>query len=246
MKNIRHLWAAILLGAMLPHTQTIADEADESEGYEWGVSANVGFLSQYIYRGIKQSNSVATGGIDVEYGPFYAGTWLADVSDDDDDDDDSSIEYDLYAGLTYDLGEIATVGVGYTSYQYTEAFDSAYNEVNLALGLAPENFPLTLDVEYSFGDHTNGGAGSHESDADYVFTAATLGYEGLFLTYGSFSDDWEGHYLEVGYSTTIMEVLDVGLGFVNPSSDIGADDGDNLVDTDDTRVYFSLSAAFDL
>ncbi len=244
MKNIRYLCAALLLGATLPHTKA---SADDGAGYELGVSANVGFMSQYIYRGIKQSDTAAMGGIDVEYGPLYAGTWLADVSDDGDStmDKDSSIEYDLYAGLSYALGEAVTVGVGYTSYQYTEGFDSAYNETNLALGFASEDFPFTLDLEYSFGDHTNGGAASHESDADYTFAAATLGYKGLFLTYGGFSEDWGGHYVEVGYGTTIMEALDVGLGFVNPSSDLGAD-GTDLADGDDTRIYFTVSTTFDL
>ena len=238
MKNIRYLPVAFLAGAMLASSPAIADE---DEGYELGISANVGFLSQYIYRGLKQSDSAAMGGIDVEYGPLYAGTWLADVSD----GDDGSIEYDLYAGLSYALGEAVTVGVGYTSYQYTEAFDSAYNEVNLALGFASEEIPFTVDLEYSFGDHTNGGADSHESDADYTFAAATFGYKGLFLTYGGFSEDWEGHYVEVGYGTTVMEVLDVGLGFVNPSSDLGAD-GSDLGDGGDTRIYFSVSTTFDL
>lgn len=244
MKNIRYLCVALLLGAALPHTKA---SAGDGEGYELGISANVGFLSQYIYRGIKQSDSAAMGGLDVEYGPFYAGTWLADVSDGG-DGLDGSIEYDLYAGLSYALGDAVTVGVGYTSYQYTDLFDSAYNETNLALGFASEDFPLTLDIEYSFGEHTNGGPGPvnrRQSDADYTFAAATLGYKGLFLTYGGFSEDWEGHYVEVGYGTTVMEVLDVGLGFVNPSRDLGADGG-NLDDGGNTRLYFSVSTTFDL
>ena len=244
MKNIRHLWAAILLGAMLPHTQTIADE---SEGYEWGVSANVGFLSQYIYRGIKQSDTAAMGGIDVEYGPVYIGTWIADLSSEkrgeirDTDDDvlressEGGIEYDLYAGLSYSLGEVATVGVGYTTYQYSDGWDAEYNETNLSLGLASEDFPVSLDIEYSFGKYNDDGDGDG-SDDDYTFTAATLGYEGLYLTAGSFGDDFDGDYVEVGYGTTVMETIDVGLGLVDSDGDLD----------DDTRIYFSIATTFDL
>ena len=42
-------------------------------------SANLGYASEYHYRGILQKNSSASGGVDFEQGGFYAGTWAADV-----------------------------------------------------------------------------------------------------------------------------------------------------------------------
>ena len=244
MKNFRYPLVAILSGALLATSPAISDEG---EGYEWGISANVGFLSQYIYRGIKQSDTAATGGIDVAYGPFYIGTWAADLSSEKEgelldgdgnvvrESSEGGIEYDLYAGLSYALGEVATVGLGYTTYQYSDCWDDEYNETNLSLGLASEDFPVTLDVEYSFGKYNGDGDGDG-SDDDYTFTAATLGYEGLYLTAGSFGDDFDGDYVEVGYGTTVMEMIDVGLGLVDSNSDLD----------DDTRIYFSVSMTFDL
>ena len=54
-------------------------------------SANVGYVSDYIYRGIFQTESSASAGIDYEgENGFYVGTWGADVGD--------GIETDLYFG----------------------------------------------------------------------------------------------------------------------------------------------------
>ena len=45
------------------------------------ISANIGWNSQYIFRGIFQSKSSAMGGVDLEAGGFYLGAWGADVDD---------------------------------------------------------------------------------------------------------------------------------------------------------------------
>ena len=55
------------------------------------LSANLGFASEYHYRGIFQKNSSASGGLDYEAGGFYAGTWAADVGD--------GLEVDGYFGF---------------------------------------------------------------------------------------------------------------------------------------------------
>lgn len=48
------------------------------------LSANVGFNSDYIFRGVKLSPSSANGGVDLTAGGWYVGTWLADVDVDTD------------------------------------------------------------------------------------------------------------------------------------------------------------------
>ena len=74
------------------------------------LSANVGFASEYYYRGIKQKESSASAGLDFETGGFYVGTWAADVGD--------GLEVDLYGGYNLELGEF-TLGAGVTGYYYT-------------------------------------------------------------------------------------------------------------------------------
>ena len=48
---------------------------------EGEVSYNIGFVSEYYFRGIKQKDSSASAGMDYENGGFYIGTWAADVGD---------------------------------------------------------------------------------------------------------------------------------------------------------------------
>ena len=62
-----------------------------------GLSANFGFMSDYLYRGIYQTSSSAYTGLDYETGGFYVGAWLADVDD--------GIEVDVYPGLYLGSGQ---------------------------------------------------------------------------------------------------------------------------------------------
>ena len=54
------------------------------------VSYNIGYASEYYYRGILQKSSSGSAGVDFEQGGFYLGTWAADVGD--------GLEVDLYGG----------------------------------------------------------------------------------------------------------------------------------------------------
>ena len=115
------------------------------------VSANLGFASDYYYRGIFQADSSANGGLDFESGGFYAGTWAADVKD--------GLEVDGYFGYGGEVGDFG-YSIGYTGYFYTGDFDDTYQEINLggsfglvALDVAVgeyENFTgPTLDPEWT-------------------------------------------------------------------------------------------------
>jgi len=89
------------------------------------LSGNIGYNSQYIYRGIPQSTSSAFGGLDLGTGGFYLGAWAADVDD--------GIEIDYYGGYGFEVGEF-NFGIGGTIYTYTGDFDDTYKEVNLSAG----------------------------------------------------------------------------------------------------------------
>ena len=66
------------------------------------VSYNVGYASEYYYRGYYQKNSSASAGIDYEEGGFYVGAWTADVGE--------GLEYDIYGGYGMDIGDISVGG----------------------------------------------------------------------------------------------------------------------------------------
>ena len=194
----------------------------QSASAEW--SANVGLVSEYHFRGIEQtSDASASAGVDYENGGFYVGAWTADVGD--------GLEVDLYGGYGFELTEDLSASVGFTTYQYTGDFDSAYNEVNLGLAFG------MFSVEYSIGTHDDDAAlGIAESD--YTFFGLTIEHEGFYGTFGSHGDDFEGEYFEAGWGTEVGG-FDAGVSFIFASDDLtGADNTETVI--------FSLSKSFDL
>ncbi len=187
----------------------------EADNY---VSGNIGFMSDYFFRGIEQSSSTANGGIDWENSGFYAGTWLADVDD--------GIEYDLYGGYSGSIGEFGYT-IGYTGYFYSDSFDDTYHEGNLLL-----NWRF-IDLEYSRGRWEGFG-----DEQDYNFFAAQVGWEGLYLKYGAFSDDFDGSYWQGGYERTVGD-FDTALYLVYQDDDLGPD-------SNEMNLVFEISYSFDI
>ena len=167
------------------------------------VSANIGFASDYYYRGIFQAQSSASAGIDYEQDGFFAGTWAADVKD--------GLEIDGYFGYGGEVGEFG-YSVGYTGYLYSGDFDDTYQEINLgsSFGL------LSLDV--AIGKYKNFSGPTQ----DYTYCALTLEKDGFYGKYAGFSQDMSGEYFELGYSTTVAEI-DLGLTLVFNDKDLSGD-----------------------
>lgn len=183
-------------------------------------SANVGYASEYYFRGIFQKNSSASGGLDFESGGFYAGTWAADVGD--------GLEVDGYFGYGFDLGELS-LSVGYTGYFYTGDFDDTYQEINLGAGFGI----LTVDV--AVGEYENFDGPTQ----DYTYYAATLEKNGFYGKYAGFSQDASGDYIELGYGTTIAEI-DFGVVLLFNDEDL------NGTDSTDEALIFTIGKSFDL
>ena len=90
-------------------------------------TANVGVFSQYVFRGLTQTDRhpAVQGGFDYAHSSgLYAGTWLSNISwfTDTNPGNSASLEWDLYAGFkkTWDLG--FTTDVGYLRYQYPGSY----------------------------------------------------------------------------------------------------------------------------
>jgi len=187
-----------------------------------GLSANVGVVSQYFFRGIVQTDTAsASAGIDYENGNFSVGTWAADVQD--------GIEVDIYGSYAFTLSEL-DLSVGFTSYQYTGDFDTAYNEINLG---ASYSF---VSVSYNLGTHDVDGA----ADEDYDFLAVTAEYEGFYATYGTWGKDFDGDYVELGYGTEVSG-FDLGVALIVNSKELNLE---RETDEGDESLVFSLSKAF--
>jgi uncharacterized protein (TIGR02001 family) len=181
-------------------------------------SANVGYMSEYHFRGILQKTSSTSGGIDFEEGGFYAGTWAADVGD--------GLEVDGYFGYGADVGDVS-LSIGYTGYFYTGDFDDTYQEINLGAGFGM----LSLDVAIGEYDNFTG------PTQDYTYYGLTLAHNGFYGTYGGFSQDADGEYLELGYGTTVSDI-DLGVSLILAN--------DDLIGSDDESLIFTIGKSFDL
>lgn len=183
------------------------------------ISANLGYASEYHYRGIFQKNSSASGGLDYESGGFFAGTWAADVGD--------GLEVDGYFGYGTQVGDI-DLSVGYTGYFYTGDFDDTYQEINLGGVYGP------LSIDIAVGEYENFDGPTQ----DYTYYALTLTSDaGLYGKVAGFSQDFEGEYLELGYGTTVAEIdLGVAAIFAN----------DDLVGESEESIVFTLGKSFDI
>lgn len=185
------------------------------------VSANIGWVSEYIFRGIYQEDSSASAGIDYNSdNGFYIGTWGADVGD--------GLETDLYFG--YSGGDDFTYTIGYTGYYYTDNFDDTYNEINLGVGYG------IFALDFATGEWDGFG-----TSRDYTFTSVTISPEkGPYFKFGSFGKDFDGDYFEIGYSYTLEEYgVDLSVALVQ-SDDLpvtNPDDGE----TGDWALTFGIS-----
>ena len=182
------------------------------------VSANLGFASEYYYRGIFQESTSANGGLDYESGGFYAGTWAADVGD--------GLEVDGYFGYGFDLGK-TTLSVGYTGYFYTGDFDDTYQEINLGTAVGPFSFDVALGQYENFDGPT----------LDYTYYSVTAEKNGFYGKVGGFSQDFAGEYVELGYGTSVSD-FDIGVTLILSNED--------LVGEDDEAIVFTIGKSFAL
>lgn len=189
--------------------------ATQSANAAW--SGNLGWSSDYYFRGIFQAKSSASGGIDYSKGAFYVGTWAADVGD--------GLEVDAYLGVAGETSGFSW-GIGVTGYYYTQQFDDTYEEINLSSGYGI----ATVDV--AFGRYDNFGLGVQ----NYTYYSLTLAREGLYGKYAGFARDFAGEYFEFGYQATLAEV-DLGLAVILANDDLLGESEESLV--------FSISKTFD-
>ena len=186
------------------------------------VSANVGVVSQYHFRGVQQTaGASASVGIDYTQDGFSLGSWAADVSD--------GLEIDVYGSYVFELESGLSFGVGGTSYQYTGNFDSAYNEVNLTAGYG------VFSVAYNIGQWDGVVGNEAATERDYTILTIAIEHNGFTGTFGSYGDEADGEYLDLSYGTEIGG-FDAGVGILISGSDLD----------DDESLYFSFAKSFDL
>jgi uncharacterized protein (TIGR02001 family) len=230
---------AIAVGAALLSGSALAE-----------VSANIGATSNYVWRGVTQTDDQAaiSGGLDYAHDSgFYAGTWASNV----DFDDDTNAEVDLYAGFA---NEFSGVGydVGVLYYWYPGGDDINFTDLYGSLSYGP----VTGGINYIVQSQVDEGSKSNDTfisgDVYYYISAGfdvaptwsvtgTIGYFD-FDEDGDFDAD-EGKDVDTSYA---HYQLDIGKSvgdfgdFTFSISKADDESGD-----DDAKVFVSWSKSFD-
>jgi uncharacterized protein (TIGR02001 family) len=137
----------------------IGSAAHAQDASPFALSFNVGAASDYVFRGISQTDEdpQVFGGVDATIGGIgYAGVWLSNVEFNNGTD----LEYDIYGGIKPTVGPVA-LDLGVIYYGYTDSPagpDQDYLEFKLA-GSVPAG-PATIGAAAYYSDEFFGETGS--------------------------------------------------------------------------------------
>ncbi|PCK09758.1 MAG: hypothetical protein COA42_02265 [Alteromonadaceae bacterium] len=188
-------------------------------------SGNVGFVSDYYFRGANLGDGGVYAGLDYENSGLYVGTWWIDDATGGND----GMENDWYIGYGQESDSFSW-NIGYNNYQYTYSNDFEH-EVVLTLGAAGFSLDLVLGEDDDV-----------DTDAE-DYSIALLGYShGAYgITVGHFEfndiDDSDYQWIEASVSGDIVEGISATL-----SIGAKAADGEN----NDGYMVLDLSKSFDL
>lgn len=198
---------------------------------EFEVSGNVTLTTDYVWRGISQSNEdfAIQGGFDVSKGMFYAGTWASNV-DFQDEPQDTNLELDIYGGFAGEFANGIGWDVGAIAYLYPDTEDADLDFTELYGGLSKE-----LESGLSFGGYVY-----YDFDNQNIYVEGSAAYAvadavSFDATVGNYSFDAGGDYTSFSIGSTYASPI--GLDF---DLRLWGTDVDN-VSIADERVVLSVS-----
>ena len=177
------------------------------------VSANVSFSSDYIWRGMTQTDGPAmSGGFDYESeNGFYAGIWGSNVNF----NDGAGSELDYYFGYGFEVGNVG-IDLGYVAFDYPQN-NTGLDFEEIVIGLSMGDLGLTFAL-------------GQDSAPDYTEISYTFGDVGL--SYGEYDD--YGNNFGISYDFE-CGTYDCGIGY--------SDFSDNGYGADEDALVFSISAS---
>jgi len=187
-----------------------------------GVSANVAFATDYIWRGMTQTGGdpAISGGFDyANDGGFYVGIWGSNVgfSEDASGDLGAGSELDFYFGYGFETEAGLGIDISYVDFMYPGATSLDFQEIGVAL---------------CYGDFGVGYYSGQDGAPDYMDLSYSMG--DFSVSYGDY--DTYGTNYALGYGFACGE-YDCGLTY----SDFSSDSVDLM---DEDALVFSVSASF--
>ncbi len=228
---LKKLTLAIAAASAVTATNFAVAETVASPVGDFDVSMNVGLTSDYIFRGISQTQGDAAiqGGLDVAHeSGLYIGTWASNV--DFGDSVDGNVEFDYYLGFANDIGENLSYDLGWIKYDYPG--NSSLNFSEYYGSFSAYGFKVGAAYSDDF-------VGDDTTLYSYVGYEYTLPYEiGLALQYGNYDfkqatfasgedsyNDWS-----IGLTKTLAG-LDFGLTYTD--TDLSDSDCAGFIGKDD-------------
>ena len=185
------------------------------------ISSNVGLSSDYIWRGMTQTNGdVAVSGcfdLSTDMG-FYIGTWASNANV-----GAASMELDVYLGFSGEMAENMTYNVGYISVIYPGNDAADFEEAYVGFDI------YGLSILYSDGQND----GPSYSEIAYSVDAGPGAFN---ISYGEYEDN--GDNTLIGYD---WNVSDFTIGFYYYDYE---DDATVAGGADDDGGYVSISRSF--
>ena len=214
------VFGSVIAASMLASTASMAE-----------VSTNVGFTSNYLWRGVTQSAdlSAISGGLDYSHeSGFYAGTWTSSLAS-------GQYELDLYAGFSGEASDVS-YDVGLIQYMYPVGdVKLDFTEAQATVGYGPASLYIaqTIDAEDS----------AAAADSLYIAlsaeTAVSKDYT-VGFTFGSYSGDDIKATFGDDYTHLALKLSKEDFTFAIEKNDI---DNVTMVDND-PRVTVSWGKSF--
>lgn len=204
-------------------------------------SGNVGITSNYIFRGVSQTDNAPAiqGGFDVEHSSgLYAGIWGSNV--DSDFYSGAEAEFDLYAGYGGEFAGGIGYDIGYLAYRYPDTTFNANDTEEVYGSLSYDFGPAAVTVGLAYSDDW---FGTDESLYTSLDVDIPLAYDfSLGLHYGveDFDqlDDYDEWKVSLGKSYG-------GFDFALDYTDTNIDENDaQAAATDalaDDKIVFTIS-----
>jgi uncharacterized protein (TIGR02001 family) len=199
------------------------------------LTGNFGFFSQYIFRGLTQTDNqpALQGGFDYAHSSgFYLGTWASNISwlSDYGAYRGSSMEWDFYGGYKGTLSGDFGYDVGLLQYYYPGSVNPGFTKADTLEGYGALSWKwLSAKLSYSLGSKTFGVADSRgtyylDLTATYPVTDKfnVIGHYGMQKYKGNSggnSNDSQASYNDwkVGVSYTLPRDFTVGAFFTGTS-----------------------------
>ncbi len=114
MKKTALILAALFVGAALS-----ADEAPAAPASSYSITADIPYVSNYVFRGTKIATGSLQPSLKLSAGAAYGGIWFSEPLNSDYDN-----EIDFYGGYNFALTKNWSLDVGATYYYYPELISS--------------------------------------------------------------------------------------------------------------------------